>query len=134
MISTDKQQLFAWAAAEYGDVFNQDNASCIGWVDSTGVRCVVAYNHYQHPAIDAHILSDKSRSWMTRRFLHVMFDYPFNQLKCSRITAPVRASNFHARRFVERLGFTIEGVLRKFYETGEDRVLYGMTREECRYA
>lgn len=69
---------------------------------------------------------------LTRAFLRGIFFYPFLQMNCRRITALIDASNTKSRRLVEHAGFRQEGVLRDGAPT-EDVILYGMTRDECRF-
>jgi RimJ/RimL family protein N-acetyltransferase len=42
-------------------------------------------------------------------------------------------SNETAKKFDEHVGFIQEGVIREAFEDGEDAILYGMLRSECRY-
>jgi RimJ/RimL family protein N-acetyltransferase len=70
---------------------------------------------------------------MTRDFLRVAFRYPFVQLGCNRVTGYVPASNADALRFDLNLGFKIEGRMREAIETGEDVLVLGMLRGECRF-
>lgn len=63
----------------------------------------------------------------------LMLAYGFNELGLERITAEERGSNVRMRSLMERLGFTLEGILRQ-HETyqgiREDIYLYGMLRQE----
>ena len=52
---------------------------------------------------------------------------------CRRVTGLVHDNNHDARRFDEHLGFKQEGVLRKAAPDGDDMIVYGMLREECRW-
>ncbi len=45
----------------------------------------------------------------------------------TRLGLEVRAGNVAARRLYERLGFVEEGVRRRYYESGDDAVLYGLS-------
>lgn len=67
-------------------------------------------------------------SW-TKKSLQAIFDYPFNQLGCLRVTARCRSSNVEL--FI-RLGFRVEGRLRLHYGD-EDALILGMLRRECRW-
>lgn len=70
--------------------------------------------------------------WATKESLYYFFSYPFIQLNCARVTAVTSETNRHTQRFLERLGFTKEGVLREAYPDG-DAIVYGMLKDECRY-
>lgn len=62
-----------------------------------------------------------------------MLAYGFGELELERITAEVQGSNMPMRHLLEKLGFRLEGILRR-HETQqgvkEDLYLYGMLREE----
>jgi RimJ/RimL family protein N-acetyltransferase len=62
-----------------------------------------------------------------------MFDYPLRQLGCVRITAPIADGNDGAIRFVTKLGFQLEGRLRKAMPDGADRLIYGLLKEDCKW-
>lgn len=72
------------------------------------------------------------RNWLNREYLFAIFDYPFNQAGCRRITALVDSNNFKSKRFVQSLGFREEGRLRKGTKTG-DLLVFGMLKEECKW-
>jgi L-amino acid N-acyltransferase YncA len=70
--------------------------------------------------------------WLSRAHLRDLFDYPFNQLGCRRVTGIVHRKNKHARDINERLGFKLEGVVRHGFNNG-DAMIYGLLRNECRW-
>lgn len=70
---------------------------------------------------------------ISRGVLRVAASYIFETLGCTRVTARTRASKLRVRRFIEKVGFQQEGVLRAYYRDGEDAILYGLTRSECRW-
>lgn len=96
----------------------------------------VVFNNYRPSAegatIDASIAATTAR-WATRRVLHDFFAYPFLQLGATRLGVSCRKSNKHARRFVQRLGFKMEGVGRRLWDGRHDAVVYSMLPEECRW-
>ena len=92
---------------------------------------VVAYQYFN--GIDCHMLVAGEGKWLDRDKLRVFFSYPFNQMGCRRVTALCRDTNDKARRFVEKLGWTEEGVLRSYFDDGADCIIYGMLKEECRF-
>lgn len=70
---------------------------------------------------------------LSRATLATLFDYPFRQLKAQRITALVDASNSRSRRFVERLGFSVEATLKASAADGSDQIVCRMRAEDCRW-
>ena len=105
----------------------------LGFWDSRGLKVGLVYNNYSWPNIAIHVGARPGALWCRPEILAHIFGYPFLQLKCARVTAPVRASNVRCRRAVEALGFRLEGMLRKALPFGEDMLLYGMLAEECRW-
>jgi RimJ/RimL family protein N-acetyltransferase len=67
---------------------------------------------------------------------HVMravFTYVFVQLGCVRLTAITTKRNVRTRRFLEALGFRLEGCVRRAYDGKRDALIYGLLASDCRY-
>ena len=92
----------------------------------------VLYQDFNRSNIVVHIAAEAGGAWMNRKFLRMIFDYPFNQLGVKRLTAPVAAKNMQSRRFVEHLGFVAEATLKDALPD-DDLILYCMRRENCRW-
>ena len=92
----------------------------------------VVYNEWNKVNINMHVASDKTARWMTREYLWMCFDYPFNQLKVKRITAFIEDENTEAIRFDTHLGFKYETRMKDAYVNG-DILIYVMRREDCRW-
>jgi RimJ/RimL family protein N-acetyltransferase len=92
----------------------------------------VVYANYNGVNVECHIASDGSKRWMTREFLRVILDYPYNQLRVNRITVCIGDTNIESRRFVEHMGFSLEAKLQKAHPKG-DLLIYRMFAEECKY-
>lgn len=92
----------------------------------------VAYGQYSGPNIVAHIASDKSKRWMTKRYLWTIFDYPFNQLKVNRITCMIGPKNAASINLCERLGFERETTLQGAHSDG-DLLIYRQWRKDCKW-
>lgn len=91
----------------------------------------VVYHDYRKNDIQISCASI-TRRWLCRKFLHAMFFYPFVTLGCDRVTSCIPAKNTHTRRFIESLGFTQEGIMRRgFIE--DDCVIYGLLHNECKW-
>jgi len=104
----------------------------IGWQKNGEIVAGVAYANWNGPNVECHIASDGSRKWLTREYLWTIFDYPFNQLKCDRITVCVGQKNTDSNRFVKHLGFELECRLESAHPTG-DLLVYRMFRHQCRF-
>lgn len=99
----------------------RDGALIAGWV----------FNEYRGHSIHVSMAST-TPLWASRRTLRAIFTYPFVELPCKRLTAYTGARMVDVRRFLERLGFVQEGVVRHGF-ADDDCVIYGMLREECRW-
>ena len=71
------------------------------------------------------------KHWCTRRVLRLIFAMAFLQMDCKRVTILVRKGNRQSLDLVHRLGFKDEGVLRRYWENGDDCHILGMLRSEC---
>lgn len=129
MIVTGKG-VVEWVAKNTGsfDCFGTDIG--IGWMKDGKLVAGVAYANWNGVNFECHIASDKSRRWLTRKYLHTIFDYPFNQAGAKRITVCVGEGNKDSRRFVEHLGFELEAPLKEAHITG-DLLVYRMFRRRC---
>ena len=105
----------------------------LGWREGEVLRAVVVYDGFNGHNVWMHIVSDGTRRWLRREYLHAAFDYPLNVLGAKRISGRVNASNAAAIRFDEHLGFSLEARLEKAAGDGGDLLFYRMWREECRF-
>ena len=134
MISSPKALLIAWFCARTGQPNEGwENASVVARVAGLLPTVVIVYNHYHKPDIWMHVAAEPGRLWCTTDFLNSIFEYPFGQLGCGRVTALVARSHTRLRKLVTHLGFIEEGTLRESLPTGDDLIAYGMLRRECRW-
>ena len=105
----------------------------IGVVDNETNRPLagVVYNGFREGDCNMHIATDDPR-WCSRRVLSVLFQYPFIQLGQRRVTAICARRNKRARKFVERVGFKVEGKIRHAFRK-DHAIVYGMLINECRW-
>ena len=125
------KQVVDWVARrtnEFG-AFGTDIG--IGWIRRGQIVAGVAYADWNGPNVVCHIAAE-GKHWATREYLGIIFDYPYRQLGCKRITVCVGEGNAASRRFVEHLGFKLEAELAQAHPTGHLRI-YRMFRDECRY-
>lgn len=115
------------AATGIGQLVKYDSPIGDGWKLCAGV----AYAEWNGVNVVCHIASE-GRNWADRRYLSTIFDYPFNQLKCNRITVCIGEGNYESRNLVEHMGFTREANLQGAHPTG-DLLVYKMFRGSCRY-
>ncbi len=120
-----------WVASRIeGMTYYPGTASAIARVKNGKIVAGVLYQDHNGPNVFCHIRID--RGGMSKRFVSIIFDYPFKQLNAKRITALVAESNAASRRLVEHLGFELEAILQDAHPDGDLRV-YKMTADKCRW-
>lgn len=104
----------------------------LGFLDAREQLCggVVYYDYFGH---DITAVAAGEGQWLTPLKTKAIFLYPFAQLGCRRMSVSAARKNKRSRRFIERLGFRLEGVKRKGLPDGQDEMLYGMLKSECRW-
>lgn len=93
---------------------------------------VILYSNYTGESICMHAASWHPR-WVSRDFMWIAFDYPYNQLRVKRIFGHIPENNWPSLRFAQHAGFKpitrIDGV----YRGGIAAVVLRQEREDCRY-
>lgn len=67
--------------------------------------------------------------FMTRESINGVFNYPFVQLACRRVTSYVPVTNKQAKRFNEGVGFKLEGRLRDYLPSGDIYIYSYLAKE-----
>jgi RimJ/RimL family protein N-acetyltransferase len=109
-----------------------DHTVGIGVINNNDVLVAgVTYYNYRHPkSIEMSIFSNAP--WTSKNIIRDLLHYPLVQLNCSRITCIVDIDNKHTLRFLTRLGFVKEGVMRDANPDG-DAVIMGLLKTECKW-
>ncbi len=79
------------------------------------------------------IIDEHRRKGYAAEAIRLLLSYFFNERRYQKCNAEVYAFNQPSMRLHERLGFTLEGRLRRMIYTGgafHDALIYGITREE----
>lgn len=92
----------------------------------------VVYHNFRGCDVEV-VAAFEDPGWALPGTLRALFAYPFETLRCARVTAIVARKNRRARRLCEGFGFRLEGVARKALDGKEDAMIYGMLRAECRW-
>lgn len=132
IITQPKEVIAEFVASRIGISPEFGNFTAIGLVRRDYLIAGVVYNQFGGANVCAHIGAIEGGHWLTPAFLYAMFDYPFNQIGKRRITALIPRKNKRSRKFVEHLGFKIEGVMQHYFER-DDMCCYGLIREKCRF-
>lgn len=105
--------------------------STFGIIGTNGLLTgAMIFNGFNEGNAEVSIYAPKA---VTRGSLRAAASYLFDTAGCNRVTARTRASNLRVRRFIEKVGFQREGVLRAYYQDGEDAILYGLLKTENRW-
>lgn len=128
----DDSVIVPWVANRLGYAPHDfEQARSIGIVRQGNLIAGVIYTEYREDSISMTIAST-SPMWASKDNLYYLFDYPFNQLGCRRVTAFTAKKNKKSRKFLERLGFKLEGLIREGFQ-GKDACVYGMLKRECKW-
>lgn len=89
------------------------------------------YTSYTGASVAVHIAGFRS-DWINKDMLWVGFDYPFNQLGCSKLFGQVPETNIKALEFDLKIGFKIVARIADVFPDG-DLFIVCMDRAECRW-
>lgn len=126
-------EMIAWAQTQIPDCVFRDDAHAIGLTENGAYRGVVVFDSFTTTSCWVSVASDGSKRFITREFIVRVFAYPFLQLGYPRINSLASVLNAPAVRFNEQFGWQREGVMRNAGAKGEDMIMFGMLREECRW-
>ena len=125
-------EMLDWAT-DRGGIRFRDDAAAIGLRSDKGLHGVIVFDSFTTTGCWVSVVSDGGRKWITRELIIKVFAYPFIQLGYPRLNSFVSVNNADAIRFNEHFGFQREGILREAGDHGEDLIVYGMLRRECRW-
>lgn len=106
--------------------------SALGQYEDEALTAGVIYHNNMGNDIGASIGVAKGHV-LSRKFVFAMYDFPFRVLHVNRITVRIRESNYPSIKLAGDFGFSLEGVIRQGYRDGEDMLLFGMLKQECRW-
>lgn len=104
----------------------------VGFLDSDGnLKGAAILLNYNKSNIEVHLYAPKC---FTRNSIRAVFNYVFNELKCTRLTAIPERKNKNLIKIMGRLGFVYEYNLVKYYgkEKENDGVIFRMTSIEAK--
>ena len=127
-----QEELLAWAEARILGWRPREDAVAIGReVDGRLVGVTVFDTH--SPTTCFFHLAAGERRWLTKEFIIVALSYPFLQCGYPRLSAMISENNRLSLRLARIGGWVEEGRMRRGGIEGEDIVMLGMLREECRW-
>lgn len=106
-----------------------EGAKFIGKVVDGQLVALAAFDNYNGDDIEIHIVADG----FPRDWIRAICRFVFDECQCNRMTSLNDAENFTMQPYLERLGFQYEGRKRKALPNGNDILIYGMIREDCKW-
>ena len=93
---------------------------------------VAACIYYEYSGFDMKFsfAAEPNVQWATRGVMQSMFAYPFKQLKVDRVTAVTSHENTRAQSVLRRLGFQLEGIIRKGFDGSKNGFLFGAIKKD----
>ena len=127
-------ELSKWLRQRVPHFCPSDGVKCVGVIQDNKLVGAVAYsgffpgNEHWSPDVEMTAAADTPR-WWSRAVGRDLLGIPFRQFGCERITLRVRKKDRRTRRFVEGIGFKLEGILRRALRS-DDACLYGLTKTD----
>lgn len=130
----EHERVGEWVGEQLGFESGFDSAKAIG-IERDGNLIGGAVYNYWFPGVDIrmHIAGAHGEPWLSRSILNALFYYPFVELGLRRITYPIAASNAASLKLARHFGTVHEGTIRHGWLNGDDLLVFGMLREECRW-
>lgn len=132
-IFDQNERVKKWASKQIDNIEFRDDAVAIGIEFGDQLVGAAVFDTFSPGDCMVHLASDGSKNWLTKDFIFQVFAYVFVQCKFPRCTATVFENNEPSIRIVQKFGFKEEGRLRESGRNGEDLVVFGMLRRECKY-
>jgi RimJ/RimL family protein N-acetyltransferase len=132
VLGRDKQ-IAEWVQRRIPNSSFGDKPAAIGIIRKNALVGGIVFHDYQ-PAfqnISVSLAFDTPRA-ISNDVLCSVAAYVFKQQDCVRLNALVARKNKRSRKWVEGVGFKLEGCARKGYGK-DDLMIYGMLRHECRW-
>ena len=117
-----------WVASRINGQFDKYSSNALGLLINGDIKAGVIYEDFNKASVVCHIACE----FLSGEFLAAIFDYPFNSLNVNKIICPVASDNQKSINLVEKMGFSIEGVLTDCHPNG-DILLYTMKKQDCKY-
>ena len=128
----DAAEMVRWAEERISGCRFRDDATAIGMERAGALAAVVVYDTFS-PSNCFVSLAAAERHWFTHEFAIRAMAYPFVQCRFTRINCLISSNNRLSLTFTRQFGWRQEGVLREAGADGEDVLVFGMLRRECRY-
>ena len=110
-------------------IWTPENSQAIGLAKDGELVAGVWYEDFNKKTVTCHIAID---GIINRKYLGIIFDYPFVQLGVDKIICPVLSDNDKSIRLVKNMGFEEQARLLEFSPSG-DLLFFVMSKDKCRF-
>lgn len=129
-VTFDPEIVGPWVCERAGGKYIPGAFAAIGRIKDGRLVAGVLYENFNGANVFCHIAAEGN--WANKRFMWLIFDYPFNQLNCKRITTTVSPENVTSQKFTSKLGFDVETKLKDAHPQG-DIWVFRMFKDNCRW-
>lgn len=133
ILAGEKERVALWMLAHLPQLTELPGGyEAIGVVRGTEIVGGCLYTDYR-PCVGGGniVMWAVGHGWLSKRTIRELLGYPFNQLNCHRATALIARGNKPSREMVERIGWRLEGKMRRGFDTRQDLLIYGLLKSEC---
>ncbi|CAN7304505.1 N-acetyltransferase [Phyllobacterium sp. LjRoot231] len=117
-----------------GDMRFRNDAYALGCERDGEIVGAVIFDTFGSSDCLIHVVTNGKRRWFNRELATRVCAFPFTQCGFKRITALISADNEPSLRFIKGFGgFVQEGVMRQGGTKGEDLIMFGLLRRDCRW-
>lgn len=125
--------VYYWVKSSLKDRDEFNNDLTIGIYFDKRLIAGIVFSIYSDYNVYLTIYSE-SKHWCSRRVLNFVYDYCFKVLCCKKITCIADKSNRKIRKFLTKLGFRLEGVVRYGRLNGRPAFIFGLCfNDKARY-
>lgn len=128
----NEKKIVDWVANKVDEKYFNECAS-VGLYRDKKIIAGVVFNMYNGVSVCMHVASLRKSRWLDKSFLKLCFGISFNHLKCRRVTGLIKENNHKSIKFVKRLGFVQEGIIRHGSDDGKNIILFGLLKEDCKF-
>jgi len=130
IVGQHQEILGRWICEKTKATYIPDAEQYIGLVGENGkIKAVTAYGQFNGASVMVHVAIEGR---LTRDFIRLCYDYPFNQLGVYKLVGLVSSLNEKALKFDLHSGWVEECVI-KGGVVGGDLHILTMTREQCKF-
>lgn len=138
-ITLQDARLLDWAELRLKEKFDRLKCRWVAGLVAGQIACVVVYSHFSSTNCLLSIATDDSKRWASRSLFRLVFRTAFIQWNLRRVTFIVSERNEVSLAMMRKqrghfsIGATEEGRMRDLFPDGSAGIVFGLTREECRW-